>query len=66
MAVIVTLYVPGRMCAVTVNTEVTDVVETETGFTSNELKSPDGAEAESVTSPVKPFKPCKVKTDEPE
>ena len=54
------------MCAVIVSTEVTEVVETETGFTSNELKSPDAAEAERVTSPVKPFKPCRVNTDEPE
>jgi hypothetical protein len=45
------------MCAVIVNDEVTDVVETETGFTSNDVTSPDGPATESVTSPLKPFSP---------
>jgi hypothetical protein len=66
VAVTVTLYVPGRMCAVIVNVEVTDAAETETGFTSNEVTSPDGPATDSVTSPVKPFSPCRVRTDEPE
>ena len=54
------------MCAVIVNTDVTDVAETETGFRLNEPKSPEGPDVESVTSPVNPFKPCKVNTYEPE
>jgi hypothetical protein len=66
VAVTVTLYVPGRICELIVSVENTGAFETETGFTSNELESPDGAVTERVTSPVKPFKPCKVITDEPE
>jgi len=49
---------PGRTCALTVSTEVADVVvDRATGFTLKEVENPNGALTESVTSPTKLFLP---------